>query len=712
MTNTADSIGVNDNNTTVAGTTVSGMGLTLTNASAPLSGVNTVDGLNFPAGSIAGSNVTNGINFASATGFTNFLKTPSINISSAGAVTGATSYNGLVITANTGAITTGTWNGTAVDVAHGGTGQTSYTIGDILYASAAGTLSKLADTATGNALISGGVGVAPSWGNVDLTAAVAGILPVANGGTGISALGTGVATWLGTPSSANLLAAMTTKTGTGSLVFGTAPTFTTNLTSPLIIGGTAVSSTLTLESTSGAGSSDAIIFKTGSAAEAMRINTSGNVGIGNTNPSVDFVVGTTPTFSVNTANTNGNIFAVATSTGSTYFEVQAQNGYVGIANTAPSYVLDVTGQARFTGGYTTSDQRYKNTITSLDANSSLAEINQLRPVSFYWNNPQFGTGQQLGFIAQEVQPIFPQLVSTDDQGYLSLNYGGLVSPLVSAIQELDAGYQLNNLGSGATSTIASWYQGTSTPAIIIDEAGNMGIGTTTASTSPYKLSVGGDVMATGFVNLSEEAAKTDITHVDATTTEDFLTTLRGMMVATYHYKNEATTTADRLGFIAEEAPTIVKSSAGNGIDLYKLITLAIGSIQALANNVDQLGVALQNLTTRVAALEAAAGSAASGAVGGVATNISGTVQSFLTSQSVTIANGTVTAGTVAATQFNTVADANGQSAAGSGTVAAGEDKVVINNTYVNQGSHVFVTFNNDPGGSWYVSKSQEPYSQS
>lgn len=45
----------------------------------------------------------------------------------------------------------------------------------------------------------------------------------------ITGLGTGVATWLATPSSANLLAAITDETGTGPLVFATAPTFTTTI---------------------------------------------------------------------------------------------------------------------------------------------------------------------------------------------------------------------------------------------------------------------------------------------------------------------------------------------------------------------------------------------------------------------------------------------------------------------------------------------------
>jgi hypothetical protein len=69
-------------------------------------------------------------------------------------------------------------------VGNGGTGLASYAVGDLLYASASNALSKLADVAVGNVLISGGVGVAPSWGKVGLTTHVDGVLPVANGGTG------------------------------------------------------------------------------------------------------------------------------------------------------------------------------------------------------------------------------------------------------------------------------------------------------------------------------------------------------------------------------------------------------------------------------------------------------------------------------------------------------------------------------------------------
>jgi hypothetical protein len=53
-------------------------------------------------------------------------------------------------------------------------------------------------------------------------------LPVASGGTGLTSLGSGVATWLGTPSSANLASAVTDETGSGALVFGTSPTIATS----------------------------------------------------------------------------------------------------------------------------------------------------------------------------------------------------------------------------------------------------------------------------------------------------------------------------------------------------------------------------------------------------------------------------------------------------------------------------------------------------
>lgn len=77
-------------------------------------------------------------------------------------------------------------NAGTLAVARGGSGIGSYAVGDIIYASATTTLSKLAAVAVGNVLISGGVTTAPSWGKVGLTTHVSGVLPFANGGIGIN----------------------------------------------------------------------------------------------------------------------------------------------------------------------------------------------------------------------------------------------------------------------------------------------------------------------------------------------------------------------------------------------------------------------------------------------------------------------------------------------------------------------------------------------
>jgi hypothetical protein len=100
----------------------------------------------------------------------------------------AATYVGQTSITTLGTVGTGTWQGTAIAAIYGGTGQTSYAVGDILFASTTTALSKLADVATGNVLLSGGVGVAPAYGKVGLTTHVSGTLAVGNGGTGATTL--------------------------------------------------------------------------------------------------------------------------------------------------------------------------------------------------------------------------------------------------------------------------------------------------------------------------------------------------------------------------------------------------------------------------------------------------------------------------------------------------------------------------------------------
>lgn len=90
------------------------------------------------------------------------------------------SYTGIT---GVGTLTAGTWNGSVIGAVYGGTGFGSYTVGDLLFADTTTSLAKLAGAAVGNALISGGVASAPSYGKIGLTTHVDGTLPIANGGT-------------------------------------------------------------------------------------------------------------------------------------------------------------------------------------------------------------------------------------------------------------------------------------------------------------------------------------------------------------------------------------------------------------------------------------------------------------------------------------------------------------------------------------------------
>lgn len=109
---------------------------------------------------------------------------------------------------------------------------------------------------------------------------------------------------------------------------------------------------------------------------------------------------------------------------------------VGIGNTEPSCTLDVNGTIKGKSTVTPSDIRLKKDIKPIK--NALDNIAHLRGITFRWKDNEGDNGRHPGVIAQEVEEIFPEVVSTDNKGYKSVDYSKLAAPLIEAVKELKA----------------------------------------------------------------------------------------------------------------------------------------------------------------------------------------------------------------------------------------------------------------------------------
>lgn len=143
----------------------------------------------------------------------------------------------------------------------------------------------------------------------------------------------------------------------------------------------------------------------------------------------------------------GGPIAICATTGGPCF------GRVGIENVNPSFTLDVNGLVRASGLILTSDARFKENINTLE--NSLDLIKRLRGTTYTFRNSEdlenfdFGPGQKIGFIAQEVEEVLPDLVFTDDDGYKAVDYASLIPVLVEAIKDLSAEVEALQAGNAA-----------------------------------------------------------------------------------------------------------------------------------------------------------------------------------------------------------------------------------------------------------------------
>ncbi len=113
------------------------------------------------------------------------------------------------------------------------------------------------------------------------------------------------------------------------------------------------------------------------------------------------------------------------------------NTHIGGANPG-AYKLYVSGDAYATGSWLSSDARFKTNIVTVDG--ALAKVMSMHGVIYDFKRDEFKErnlpeGKQLGFIAQELEKVVPEVVKTDTDGYKAVAYQNLTALLTEAIKE-------------------------------------------------------------------------------------------------------------------------------------------------------------------------------------------------------------------------------------------------------------------------------------
>jgi hypothetical protein len=128
-----------------------------------------------------------------------------------------------------------------------------------------------------------------------------------------------------------------------------------------------------------------------------------------------------------------------TTTNATYYPMLAQGTSGNTAPKVSSTKLTFnpsTGLLTSTDYNSSSDKRLKKSIKTV--NSALEKVEALRGVTFTWKDSNTSA---IGMIAQEVQEVLPEVVTTDDDGYMGIKYTNVIGVLVEAIKELKADFE-------------------------------------------------------------------------------------------------------------------------------------------------------------------------------------------------------------------------------------------------------------------------------
>lgn len=245
--------------------------------------------------------------------------------------------------------------------------------------------------------------------------------------------------YFGYPGASSTVLTFMNQYSTGTMAWGTNNTTRMFLLSDgkLGIGNSSPGSTLTVGSTDGTVPGEITLNPTAASNEGGQINFKRSLNGSTVDWSID-------QYGTSAADARFRIFNTSELNGM----VIKENGFIGMGNSAPTVRLQVTGDIIANSIAGSSDARFKTNISPIT--NSLQKVLALRGVHFNWNTTafperMFSDKKTIGFIAQEVEKVVPEIVQTENtpEQYKSVHYDKVVALLVEAIKEQQK--QINQL---------------------------------------------------------------------------------------------------------------------------------------------------------------------------------------------------------------------------------------------------------------------------
>lgn len=390
-------------------------GITLPNASSTVTGVlRSTDWSTFNGKQAAGNYITTLTGDVTASGpgsvAATLAATSNATLTTLSGLTTASSL------ATVGTITSGTWNGSVINETHGGTGQSSYAGGDMLYASTSTSLAKLAKGTTSQVLTGG---TTPAWGSVPAAAmpALTGDVTTSAGAVATTMASTisGSKTWNDTQtwkySSGGTTAGSYDSNGQWTIgpsgLLGNAQNHAFN--GP-VVGKALSGGNFSISSLSGSALelfSNALLDTNGGGRVSAQATISGYTRV-----SITSSGGTSTNNVFNIRSSDAAQTAGSTVSGGTDWFTVLANGKIGVTTTnwgTGGTAIGVSG-----GNLTTSPSsaRYKTNIAPLSDEIDTTQIFNLTPVTFDYIAAKGGK-HSFGFIAEDVFTKVPALVNTE-----------------------------------------------------------------------------------------------------------------------------------------------------------------------------------------------------------------------------------------------------------------------------------------------------------